>query len=86
MDADDGQRRPAPVVRGGVERVHPQPPAAGKGNGDLPRPDRLDAQALEPPSSERGPTGAHQMISAALAFRPDPIPRQRTRWPGSICG
>ena len=51
---------------------------------DASRPGRFDTEALEASRSERGRCGSHQMISATLAFRPDPIPMQRTRSPGAI--
>ena len=48
------------------------------------RPRRIDTQSLEQARLEWRGHGSHQMISATLAFRPDPIPMQSTRSPAAI--
>ena len=82
VHADDGQRRVEPVGRRAIEGVHPRD-TVGERHREASRPGRLDSQAPESPRIEPGPRG-HQMISATLALRPDPMPMQRTRSPAEI--
>ena len=68
-----------PPGRRRVQRVDPSRPVASSPR--RARPGRLDTEPLEPPRIERGRREAHQMISATLALRPEPMPMQSTRSP-----
>lgn len=84
MHADDGQRRLHSGGRLGDKGVNPHLETLGQGHTYPLRPGRIDTQSLEPARLEWRGHGSHQMISATLAFRPDPIPMQRTRSPAAI--
>ena len=86
VHADDRQRRRSRPRRRG-DRARGRRPRAPSRERDprrsATRPDRYPV-ARTGPHRTRPEHGSHQMISATLAFRPDPMPMQSTRSPAAI--